>query len=107
MRRLKTLIEPLRRIPRQPYAKCLYAFLLNTAYCPEDEPGDLSYLVNFTTDIRVYRYRGHIKMEITTHRPGLYIGAYGRTIDQIQEHISDYFNKEIRITLKEPNFWRS
>ena len=106
MRRLKTLIKPLRRIPRQPYAKWLHDYFQNTRHYI-GETNDLSMLVCLTTDIRAYRYRSHIEIEITTHRPGLYIGAYGRTIDQIQEHISDYFNKEIRIALKEPNFWRS
>jgi len=54
------------------------------------------------TNLKVYKYKGFLTLEITTSRPGICVGKGGRFIDSYTKFISDYIDQpNFKVRLKE------
>ena len=57
------------------------------------------------TDIEKDEDEENIKIGITLKRPGLLIGKYGRTLDDITNFLTDFLEKQVTIQILESPFY--
>lgn len=57
------------------------------------------------TDFKFREYRNYYQITITLERPGLLIGKHGTTIDALKKSLSDMYNKQVKIEIKESKLW--
>ena len=68
---------------------------------------DLIHLETITTNIQAFEHKDKYVLLITTHRPGMYIGRGGKTIDGISKNLNSRFGRKVEIDLKESKLWHN
>jgi len=63
------------------------------------------YILNFITEVKTYKEKGKIIIDIETHRPGLLIGKGGRTINGLKDYIERETKTQIKFKLRECTLW--
>ena len=57
------------------------------------------------TNISIKENKTKMVVTVSLGRPGLLIGRHGSIIDQIEKDMSDFFHKEVKISIKETIIW--
>jgi len=83
------------RIPSMLYRRHIYQYFRF----------NLQKVIDNITSIKTYWYFGKIIIKIEAHRPGILIGARGKTIKSLEEVLSRNLKKKVEIIPEECPVW--